>query len=399
MKNTFTYFMLLAIGLTALPMKAQWAPVTSPTTGNLEAIDFIDANTGFISGGFVSRLYKTTDGGVTWTSFSNFPMREVHFLNATTAYASSHVASQVGTMQKSVNGGTTFTGITPPNSSSYLGVYATSPTTAFFINTENKVLKTSNSGASVTSYTLGVTGSGNQVTDIHFSDANTGYICTITGNLFKTTNAGATWTLSPTGISASLRSIQFVTPQIGYMGGSKVLKTINGGATWTEHTIPGSNSITAMSFYDANNGIVVGLSGKIFRTADGGNTWIPQVSGTTQHLRNVYFVDANTAVAVGDNGTVLRNAAVLASNEVVKTPVVTFYPNPISSQSTLSISDLQINDALKLEVYNTNGQLVREEKITSSEFVFQKGSLQAGIYLVNIKDKNETLKTIKIVVE
>ena len=53
--------------------KVKWVSCTS---GYCLAVEFIDANTGFIGGGHGSFLYKTTDGGETWnSSVSQFPSK------------------------------------------------------------------------------------------------------------------------------------------------------------------------------------------------------------------------------------------------------------------------------------------------------------------------------------
>ena len=69
-----------------------------------------------------------------------------------------------------------------------------------------------------------------------------------------------------------------------------------------------AGDLTAVSFRDASNGMVVGVGGAILRTTDGGSTWTIQSSGTTNDLYGVSFTDAKTGTVVGSGGTILRTA-------------------------------------------------------------------------------------------
>ncbi|MGB2868660.1 MAG: YCF48-related protein [Bacteroidota bacterium] len=86
-------------------------------------------------------------------------------------------------------------------------------------------------------------------------------------------------------------------------------QSLFGQSGWTTQTSNTSNSLTGVSFADANNGWAVGGAGStavIRHTTNGGGSWVTQTSPVAQLLRSVYALDANTAVAVGDNGTILR---------------------------------------------------------------------------------------------
>jgi photosystem II stability/assembly factor-like uncharacterized protein len=92
----------------------------TPTTANInisQAIKFVSADTGYMAGG-KSWLWKTTDGGTTWTNISPDPA-----LTASTAFGSQHaigiyqntvvywaLVSTTRYMYKSTNGGTSWTG-------------------------------------------------------------------------------------------------------------------------------------------------------------------------------------------------------------------------------------------------------------------------------------------------
>lgn len=381
--------------------QSQWVQQTSPTSSKLEALYFINSNIGFTSSSNVSHMYKTTDGGQTWASVGNYPARDISFVDANNGYASSAAGSPNGTMKKTTNGGTTWSAITPPNSSAYLGVFATSATTAYFINTEDKVIKSTNSGANLTSYTIPLTNPGSQnLTDIFFTDSNTGFICAQGGKIFKTTNAGATWSDLAVNNSTTLNMLFFVNASIGYAAGSggKVLKTTDGGTTWVDKSTEPVSALNAIRFFDANNGLAVGLSGKIFKTTNGGDTWTAETSGTTAHLYNIFYLSASSAVIVGDNGTILKNTNLLSANEFTKNDDFNFFPNPITDSSILTVKNIDSYTNLTVDVYAINGQLLKSDTIKHDQYLLNKADYKAGVYILNLKEDNQIIKTLKFIV-
>lgn len=381
---------------------SQWIQQTSPVTSKLEALFFLDSNTGFTSSSNVSQMYKTINGGQTWTAIGNYPARDIWFADNNNGYATSAAGSPNGTMKKTTNGGTTWSQITPPTSSAYLGVFATSATTAFFINTEDKVLRTTNSGSSLTSTTIPLANSGSEsLTDIFFINSNIGYICAQGGKIFKTTNGGVTWNDLMINNFTTLNSINFVNTNVGYSAGSsgKVLKTIDGGTTWVDKSIGAITSINAIKFYDENNGLAVGLSGKIYRTNNGGDTWILETSGTTSHLWNVFYLSATSAIVVGDSGTILKNTNLLSVNDFSIDKNFNLYPNPMKDSSTILINNFDTYKNLELELFNLNGQMIKKDLIKSSKFLLNRNDINSGVYFINIKENNVIIKSVKLIIE
>ncbi|RZJ73994.1 T9SS type A sorting domain-containing protein [Flavobacterium sp.] len=381
----------------------QWQSQTSPTTQKLEALYFTSPTTGFTSSSNTSQLYKTVDAGVTWATVGAFSSRDLWFIDSNIGFASSSIASASGTMKKTTNGGSAWTQITAPNSSSYLGVSATSATNAYFINTEGKVIKTTNGGTSVTSYTLPLTTPSSQsLMDIFFVNATTGFVCAQGGQIFRTTNSGTSWTaLTPNVGTSALNSLYFTDALTGYATGSggKVIKTTDGGTTWVDKSVPGNFAFNGVRFFDANVGLVVGLSGRIFRTMDGGDTWVQQASGTTEHLRSVFFLNATSAIIVGDAGTILKNNDVLSEKDFVLKPVFSLAPNPIDETSVLSVQNVEDFSALSIEIYDVTGKLVKKDAIKSQHYNLSRSEFTPGVYVIKIKDGSGVLETQKFIVK
>jgi photosystem II stability/assembly factor-like uncharacterized protein len=88
---------------------------------------FLDQRTGFVVGAF-NLMFRTTDGGVTWTPWQDRvenPM-ELHFYGIQAAGAMLYIVGERGLLLRSTDGGANFTALTSPYEGSYFGL-ATDP--------------------------------------------------------------------------------------------------------------------------------------------------------------------------------------------------------------------------------------------------------------------------------
>jgi photosystem II stability/assembly factor-like uncharacterized protein len=102
-----------------------------------------------------------------------------------------------------------------------------------------------------------------------------------------------------------MRTMQFLTPMIGFMGGASgdvtvFGRTADGGQTWTMSAIPdATRDITSIYFWSPNEGIVVLDRGEEVRwTADGGATW---ARSTSSRLWPAYYGVGAGKIIVGAN--------------------------------------------------------------------------------------------------
>jgi photosystem II stability/assembly factor-like uncharacterized protein len=126
---------------------------------------------------------------------------------------------------------------------------------------------------------------------IQFLDSNEGWAVGDDGVVWHTIDGGRTWDRQATGVRASLRSVQFLTPFVGWIAGREelangagsvgvLLYTRDGGLKWQRllpNALPGLNVIR---FADAQNAFLLGdgadqYPSGVFKTTDGGRTWQP----------------------------------------------------------------------------------------------------------------------------
>jgi len=76
--------------------------------------------------------------------------------------------------------------------------------------------------------------------------------------------------------------------------------------------------------------------------------------------------------------------------------LVTAYPNPTTDYLTLRIDEFDISD-LSYQLYDMQGKLLRNEKVTSNQTRIVMSNLAPATYSVKVVQGNKEIKTFKIV--
>ncbi len=139
---------------------------------------------------------------------------------------------------------------------------------------------------------------------VFFVSSDIGYCSGGGGLILKTTDSGNTWQALNSGTSMFLQSIYFVDEENGIaVGGtpssSIIVKTQDGGTNWSQINAPSDNFLQSAYFINQQIGYVVGWNGQIMKTEDGGSTWQAQTSVNMAGNLEVLFTDENTGYIVG----------------------------------------------------------------------------------------------------
>lgn len=303
MKTLFAYLFLFASLNSckeddSAPASRQWSKLTSGTTQAIVTA-FVDDNVGLIA---EKNIYRTTDGGTTWTKVFNSVGKEfsdIDFVDPNNAYAVGD-----GIVYKTVDGGVSWASVTPPEvNQMYWDADFVSATTGFLAEGSGKIYKTTDGGAtwtnpgSITSPPL---------VCIQFVNSNLGFASGGQGNIKKTTDGGSTWTTIPY-VSAEVVGVRFSNASTGFAfeHDGKIKKTTDGGTTWTAQTSGLIVAVRALTLVNAEIGFAVGDNGSIISTTDGGTTWKTESSGTTALLNSVQVTNSKV-YAAGFNGVLLK---------------------------------------------------------------------------------------------
>lgn len=183
--------------------------------------------------------------------------------------------------------------------------------------------------------------------DVKFIGTKTGWTVGDHGVVWKSTDSGKTWHLQPVPTKGTLRSICFLTNQIGWIVGHEtqeysqvgqgiVLRTEDGGKTWERfgQTLPPLNQV---QFFGPEEGVVVGESTTNFPTGvaiteDAGETWTAAAGIRTEGWHASHFQQIRDGIVVGTQGRV----SLVAGNQVA-TPRTD--PNGLRALRDISLPD------------------------------------------------------------
>jgi photosystem II stability/assembly factor-like uncharacterized protein len=259
--------------------KAIWERVAYPKDVNLEAVACPAANECWAAGR-KGTIVHTADGGKTWDAqlggdpdaITEDDFSHIFFLSPTHGWAKTMRGKIVGTTD-----GKTWAELSTVSGTAK-GVWFISPQVGFEIENPDSTQQT----------TLRQTADG--------------------GKTWKAVNR-CTIEMTVDGLSRKLgcfmRTMQFLTPTAGFMGGASgditvFGKTTDGGQTWSMSAIPGAKrDITSIYFWTLNDGIVVLDRGEeVHWTADGGATW---TRSTSSRLWPAYYGVGVGKIIVGAN--------------------------------------------------------------------------------------------------
>jgi len=139
------------------------------------------------------------------------------------------------------------------------------------------------------------------------------------GRFYKTNNGGLNWEFNYQ-FDSYIRSIEFVTPLIGYCGSldSALYKTIDGGNSWTDITNLISPKPPGICGLSAPSADVIYGCGKwsspafIIKSIDSGNTWTTyDLSSVANCLIDVCFLNKDTGFATGRSSIAAEGGIIL----------------------------------------------------------------------------------------
>jgi photosystem II stability/assembly factor-like uncharacterized protein len=294
-------------------------------------VDFVNQNFGFAVGwGSEGQVYKTTDGGNNWTpvSLTGTWLTKVHFRDQLNGYAvgchsnyisvtsdpfmgtSINVSSPKLKVWKTTNGGVDWTSTYWELSGYLRGINFKDNNNGIFVGDGGAIIKTIDGAQSFSFITNPAIP---QITynDIAYTNSSHILVAGNFGYILKSSDNGVTWIVkNGNGTTNSINSCFFLNQQTAYAccNNGVVLKTTNGGSVWLAQTAGGTQYDDWYSIYftDEQHGWVVGETGKMRYTTNGGTTWTNKYTSNSWTINGLCFKDQNTGFAVGEHGTLLK---------------------------------------------------------------------------------------------
>jgi len=181
-----------------------------------------------------------------------------------------------------------------------------------------------------------------------------------------------------------------------------ILRKQMSDTSWTQANLYPGGELYGISAPSSSVIYACGSSGLVYKTKDGGDNWILHSVPTTQTLHSINFFNDTRGFAVGDSGTILftsNGGLTDIADEQMPMPnnFVLFqnYPNPFNPSTVISYQ-LAVGSFVTLKVYDVLGNevetLVNEFKPTGSyEIPFYAGNLSSGVYFSQLRQNNSLL--------
>ncbi len=253
-------------------------------------------------------------GGISDSSQGDWVLWDVWFLDANKGFA----VGDYGVILRTTDGGITWNSQLTGTGNRLAGISFSDSLHGWIVGFKT-ILHTNDGGNTWTRQAKEITEDSNKVSnfsEVFSIDSNTAWVvCEVgeSGIIYNTTDGGLTWIPQKTGVRTFIWDVFFTSPDTGSAVGGwcdncnggpyysgYILHTTNGGATWhLQYHDTSVIGFEGIDFIDALTGVVVGARGTILCTTDGGDTWTRQASGTTVNLRDVCFVNADTGFVVG----------------------------------------------------------------------------------------------------
>ncbi len=396
--KTFTFFLASTF---MLGVNAQnWEQLDIPESpARYDDVFFLNENLGWAADGAGAAVYKTTNGGESWTqtSYNNGEyLRNIEFLNENIGF----LGALSETFYRTTDGGQTWEtvwdlqGVIP----AICGLDTVGESTVYGCGAYFEpafIIKSTDSGQ--TWDVIDMSAYATSLVEVLFINEQTGFASGGDSNggvILKTTDGGQSWTemhntgipgeqvwklqILPSNPNLFFASVNSFPPLDG-----KLLKSTNGGQSWTSKNVP-DPVIQGVGFITENHGWMGGHNSGFLETTDGGQTW--NDTGFGWSLNRFQVFNENLVYCSGQS--IYKYTDNLSVNDIeTQRPedmAIVIAPNPVEDILHISV-DYPRSDHMVITLFDETGKLIKKllrETIDSKgkksyQFDFQE---KPGVY-------------------
>lgn len=281
-------------------------PSTPVTAGTAKPTDivFTGVDTGFAitKEGGPGRIYRTTDGAVSWTLVASHDVgfNGLYFTDAGNGFAVGDRSSLFAT----TDGGVTFTQrpLEGSGASADLSSIRCAGISTCLVTTVagDRLLRTTDGGETATS----VTPSTQKVFAAAFASQSRAVAVGQLGTTVVSDDSGVNY--APVGgrVIGQFSRLRATSSQVAYAAGADgtVARTLDGGQSWTGLGVPTPTDVADVAFPSADRGFALDSAGSLQRTDNGGTSWQLLNTGTSARPSAVVAVNARNVLLIGPRG-------------------------------------------------------------------------------------------------
>jgi hypothetical protein len=355
---------------------------------------------------FSSGLFRTNNGGFTWSPANNGLQGNEITSSAnigTTLFAAAYNGG--GVFQSNDNGNTwtaSNTGLTSLDVNSL----AISGTNIFASTFSGGVFLSTNNGNSWTAVNTFLTNT--QVISLTTNGIN--IFAGTTGGIFLSTNNGSTWTRMYIGLpSGAIRQlVSSGTNIFAVLDGAstqEIYLSADTGNTWTSVSsgLPIHYSCKALVHSGAELFTAYTPAG-VFLSTDNGSSWSAVNTGlVSPHVRSLAINNNLLYASLFGAGVWKRPLSEITTiNGIQKESFISIAPNPFTSQTTISFNEEQRNTTIK--IMDVLGNCIQQQIANGStgsptrQLTLDMSGVAKGIYFVQVMLENKNVINKKIII-
>lgn len=262
----FFILALICSIVVAMPtVQAQWIQTNGPFGGNVQAIAFWNGSMGFA--GLYGGLYRTTDGGRSWTS-SSAGITELNINAIGFRGTNAFVGTGGRGLFRSEDSGRSWSSVNTLGKNYSVAAITTIEPYAFAGGSDG-VFRSTDDGRTWQSMSEGLVGG--QVSSLT-KNVNTLFAGTFHNGVYRSTDAGVSWTSM--GIGLTNLEVHALIYKKRLFAGTRagVFISTDDGSSWTSAGIDGNLPIIALGY--VNDDVYASTEdGRLMRTTDAGVSW------------------------------------------------------------------------------------------------------------------------------
>lgn len=347
-------------------------------------------------------ILHSANGGLDWSRQTTpgvvSQLFGIDFVDSQVGFACGTDTSSKGIVLKTVNGGSTWTVVTPAGMAVYAmrSVDFQNALNGVVVGNQGTVYCTHDGGSSWVSPSGTGTSTLNRVA---FAGTDHGWAVGAGGTVVRFDFSSDSWSVQYSNTTMELLGVFALDANTGWavgMGGH-VIRTYNGGNNWYKIYSSGVN-LQDVWFADAYHGYVTRVSGGVLETENGGSSFYSVSDRRATVVQRLSFQSIDHGWGGGLYGRILSFRDPLTGtagpefSPVPSTAGLTVFPNPVTDASRVDFT-LSAPCPVRLSLFDLTGRLVkvlvdRELPAGSNSAVVDATNLPPGVYLLRLETGN-----------